>query len=180
MSHTLLALSPRDFWDVAGGLDTARLRSVSTSWSTNLLTTDGFFAYRRPQATCTNPREFAATPELRSFIDARLAPTEPIALAGRGVDSTGYWADTNRITLALERPVTKPGPTRFVLRWLEKPDPRALTTIGPWELFDLTDQARGQKPRHRKRRPKPAPGAGRRARAPRVGLGKPQGRRCGV
>lgn len=154
-SHTLLALTPRDFWDAAHGLPTAKMQSVSSTWSIGLLATDGFASFRSPQATCTNPREFAATRELRSFVEARLEAGEPIALAGRGGDSTSYWTDTNRITIAVERPAVKPGPTGFVLRWLEAPDPRALTTIGPWELFDLADTTVNARKHHRKKRHRP-------------------------
>lgn len=154
-SHTLLALTPRDFWDAAHGLSTAKMQSVSSTWPMGLLATDGFASFRGPQATCTNPREFAATRELRSFVESRLEAGEPIALAGRGGDPTSYWTDTNRITIALERPVVKPGPTRFVLRWLEAPDSRALTTIGPWELFDLADITVNSRKHHRKKRHRP-------------------------
>lgn len=136
-SHTLLALTPREFWDAARGLSSARMHSVSDTWSPGLLATDGFLSFRGRQTTCANPREFQANRDLRSFVEAHLGAAEPIALAGRGGDSTAYWTDTNRLAIALERPVVKPDATRYVVRRLEEPDSRAWTTIGPWELFDL-------------------------------------------
>jgi hypothetical protein len=158
-SHTLLALTPRDFWDAAHGLPTAKMQSVSSTWSIGLLATDGFASFRSPQATCTNPREFAATRELRSFVEARLEAGEPIALAGRGGDSTSYWTDTNRITIALERPVEKPATARFILRRVGPPDAftsSAIATIGPFDVYDVqtlpgTDPA-PPRPKHKRKR----------------------------
>lgn len=154
-SHTLLALSPRDFWDAAQGLSTAKLRSVSDAWSLSLFATDGFLSFQRRRATCASPREFAAQGALRSLVDARLDRGEPIALAGRGGDSTSYWTDTNRLTIALERPVVKPDRTRLLVRWLQAPDPRALPTIGPWELFDLSQSGVKSSKHRRKVRHRP-------------------------
>lgn len=162
-THSLLALSPRDFWDSARGLSTARMQSASRTWSIELLATDGFLSFRSPQTTCTSRREFEANQSLRTFVDSRLGRTEAIALAGRGGDSTHYWIDTNRLTIALERPIVKPDATRWLVRWLEDPDPRAVAAIGPWELFDLADATVKPRKHHRKKRhrvvepPTPAP-----------------------
>ena len=156
-SHRLLALTPRNFLDAAEGLHSAKDRSVAAAWSAGLLATDGFLSFQGPPLTCMSPLERAATPQLRSLLAEHLEPAAPIAFAGRGGDATAYWVDTNRLTLALERPVVKPGGPRYVLRRLEEPDPHALTTVGPWEVFDLADKGIGHQQRRRKQRPKTTP-----------------------
>jgi hypothetical protein len=148
-SHSLLALTPRHFVDAAHDWSHPRPLSVSDRWSLDLLTTDGFFAYRRRRTSCMEPAARAAAPELKRLLDERLHPDEPIALAGDGDNGTLYWIETNKLTIALERPVQKPGATRFLVRRLHVPDSRALATIGPFEVFDLQAVAR-KKRRHQR------------------------------
>lgn len=151
-THDLLAVTPRDFLDAADGVHTAQMHSVSSSWAPGLFATDGFFTFRAPEAACLHRAELAASPELRNFLAERMGPDEPIALAGRNGNPTSYWIDTNRMAIALERPIVKPGAARFVLRWLETPDSRALTTIGPWELFGPADEVPARKQRRHRHR----------------------------
>ena len=105
----LLALSPRDFLDAAGRAaqrqDAVRRGRLvggppRHGWVPLLPGPPGDL-HESPGASGD-----AAAAQLPG---ARLAPTEPIAFAGRGGDATAYWVDTNRLTLALERPVVKPG-----------------------------------------------------------------------
>lgn len=158
-SHTLLALSPRDFWDAAEGLRTARMRSVSAAGTLDLFATDGFATFRNPPPTCTNPREFAATHDLKEFVDGHLAPSESIALAGRDGSSTSYWIDSNRISIALERTVEKPATARFILRRVGPPDAftsSAIATIGPFDLYDVQHLSATAPPRKKHKRQRKA------------------------
>ncbi len=136
-SHTLVALTPRQFLETAHGLRGATVHTASDLWSFDLLTTDGFLAYGAPARFCADPAAHKAAPEIRRLLDSHLGPGVPIALDGNDGGSTAYWVETNRLTLALGRPVEKPATARFILRRLTTPDRRALATLGPFEIFDL-------------------------------------------
>jgi len=151
-THKLLALTPWTFLDVAGGIHTAQMHAVPGLWFAGLFARDNFLTFRRPPLVCVRPKESTATPELKSFLDARLAPGEPIAFAGDGGDSTSYWVDTNHLAIALERPIVKPGGVRIIVRRLAEPDPRAVAQVGPFEVFDLQAPAPHRKRRGRLRR----------------------------
>ena len=136
-THTLVALTPRSFLDAAHGVQTAKMVALPSGWSLSLFTSDGFFAYDPPSKICAAPSEQAAVPAMRELLDGRLRPGEAIALASNSTKPETYWLETNRLSFALERPIVKPGEALFLVRPLLAPDPRALTTIGPFELFDL-------------------------------------------
>ncbi|MEO8274922.1 MAG: hypothetical protein ABI639_01810, partial [Thermoanaerobaculia bacterium] len=141
-THSYVALTPSDFLDAAEGIGTAHVQSIPASGSWSLLTQDGFLSFARARGSCQMQAEATAIPSLRKFLDERLTRSEPVAWAGEGADSTSYWIETNRLAIALERAVVKPDSTRFILRRLHKPDPRALAAFGPFELFDLASFGR--------------------------------------
>ncbi len=142
-THRLLALSPREFVDATGGWPGIRLRNEAP-WSPALLTTDGFFAWKRPAASCAQPEERAATPALRAYLDAHLAPPEPVVLLSGTADPGVYWSERNHFAAALERAVVKPGEARFAVRLDGVPGPPAAASFGPFAVVDLQAPAAGQ------------------------------------
>lgn len=135
-THRLLALSPRDFVDLTDGRKPAEWVVTGSEVSPTLLATDGFLAFGARPGGCMRGSEHDATPALRAYLATLLAPAEPIGLASATQDPGAYWSESNRLSIALERPVVKPEETRYVVRHPATSDPRALATFGPFELFD--------------------------------------------
>jgi hypothetical protein len=152
-THRLLALSPREFVDAAGGRPGTRLR-IEAPWS-DLLTTDGFASWKRPAASCAQPEEQAATPALRVYLATHLAPDQPVALLTGTADPGIYWSERNHFAAALERPVVKPDEARFAVRLAGVPGPPAIASFGPFAVVDLQAPAAGEKQERRRRHKRP-------------------------
>ncbi|MEO7795671.1 MAG: hypothetical protein ABIV06_12955 [Thermoanaerobaculia bacterium] len=159
-SHRLLALSPRTFVDLVDGWPGNRIHSGAAG-SLALFTADGFFAFARPAGGCPFPAEEAATPALRTWLEAHLEPADPVALENGTVDPGVFWSERRHFAVALERHVVKPGEARFSVRigglaGLSQAAP--LASFGPFAVVDAQIAAQSepipQHPRpkrHRKR-----------------------------